>query len=286
MRQHIAAALLVLLVGVALAADTAPKTLSDAEIYVKAKMREMEKGKRAAVAKARDESERKTALRYMAQIGELKKQVIQQRAKLTELQQKYDAVLNILKSGVASTATQQTPSRWGKPVLVETFDGKDFSDAWDQKALAQGPPWKIAEGMATGKETLWTARRFGGKGIRIEYQSWTLAEAPCDASLFLENPERDFRVLAGYGGSMNRECRLAVGSANVARKRGPALIRGKRQQMVVEVGEGKVVSYLDGRKLLDYAGKDAPKALENVRLGLYSFTPGMHFDNVKVYVIK
>ena len=289
MRNAIRAYVIVAAVGSAVWAADLPrvKSLTDAQLYVRAKMREMERKSAAAMKRAERDIERRLKLRHAAKLADLKRQLIEERARSADLQQRLRDVMGMLKSGVAATVAAHTPKRWGKPVFADDFSAPKISDKWLTKELnPKGNFFQIKDGMLTGKETIRTSQRFSGKAVRIEYDSWTLSSTPCDASALLQAPEVDFRVFAGIGGEINKMCRIVVGNEEVARKGEASLVRGKRQHMVVEVGEGKVRIEVDGRTVLLYQGAKAPKELKNVLLGLYSWTPGMHFDNVKVYVIR
>ena len=277
-----------LLAGIAAAAD-APKlkTLSDAEIYVKARMAELEKAKAEAIAKARADIERRTALSWQAKLAVLRRQLIEERAKVAQLTAKVEDLTNILKTRQATAAIAPTPKEWGRPVFADDFSRQDVSDKWDKEGLKPGPNcYKVVDGMLTGKEKIDSLPRFSGKAIRVEYDTWTMAENPCDASVYLANPEKDFSVFAGIGGEMNRVCKLVAGDKALARKGVSPIIRGRRQHMIVECGRGVMRVEVDGKMVIEHKGVDVPAAFENVHLALYSWTPGMHFDNVKVFVIK
>ena len=267
-------------------AQNAPKieTLSDAEIYVKVKTAEMEKQKTAAIDAARAEAERKAALAYQAQLGDMKKQLIEARARAVELERRLDDIMGLLKKGVAASGVSPTPARWGKPVFADDFTEGAISDAWSREGLGEGGQhFEIVDGMLTGKERILIARPFSAKALRVEYDTWTISETPCDASVYVLSAQTDWQLFVGIGSEMNRLCRLNVGGEVLARKSGAFLVRGKRQHIVVEVGERKARVEVDGQVVVQYEGDKVPARLDSVRLALYAFTTGMHFDNVRVH---
>jgi len=267
-------------------APSAEKTLSDAELYVKVKTAEIRKQAAADLVKARADAEREIALRYQAKLAELKRQLVVERARSAEFRQKLDDAMEIIKGGTAAAEVKPTPGRWGSPVFTDGFGGREIGSGWDKAGLAKGGHrFRIADGMLTGKETIRMARRFTARAVRVEYDAWTLSQTPCDASIVIEVPEKSYRVFAGIGGELNRVSRITIGGKTVVAKQGKALVRGRRQHMVVEVGQGVVRTEVDGKTLNEYRGAQAPKALKDVAISLYTWTPGMHFDNVRVYVI-
>jgi len=264
----------------------AAKTLSDAEIYIKVRMADIEKEKAEAIAAARADAERRIALQYQATLADLKRQLIEERAKAVELEAKAEDLTRMLKSRQPEAPPPPTPQSWGKPLFEDDFSRADVSDKWDKESLEpRGNHFTVADGMLTGKETIATLQRFSGKAIRVEYDTWTIAENPCDASVYLADPKKDFSVFCGIGGNMNRVCRLIVSNKELAVKNMAALVRGKRQHMVFECGQSRMRIEVDGKTVLQYEGAEAPAQLDDVRVVLYTWTAGMHFGNVKVYAV-
>jgi hypothetical protein len=278
---------LFLAAGWALAGPPTPAGAQDAEAVLKARTAEMERQKAEEVAKARAEAERKVTLEYQAKLAEVRRQLVEERARAAELSAKVDDLTGILKAIPPSASVPTTPKEWGRPVFSDDFSRDDISDRWDKAGLQ--PPagqFKVVDGMLTGKDRIATLQRFTGKAVRVEYDTWTIAPNPSDASMYLLDREKDFSAFAGIGGEMNRVCTLKAGGKVLAQKERATLARGRRQHMVVECGGGKMRIEVDGETVLEYQGDGAPAKVENAQLALYAWTPGMHFDNVRVYVVQ
>lgn len=289
MRQIVVMTIATLIVAAsALAGDKpAVKTLSDADLYLQAKLEKLEKDKATALEEAQQKIQRELALQYAAQIGDLKRQLIAERAKVAELQKKVDDLTAMLKAGLSTSAPQPPPKRWGKPAFADGFSAAEISDGWAKQHLKPGGDFfRVVDGMLTGKEKISIAQKFSGKALHVEYDTWTMSETPCDASLYAESPESDLVIFVGIGSDLNKQCRVNIGEDIVAKKGGIFLRRGKRQHLAIDLGQGKVRIEVDGQTVLDYTGDKAPKQLKDVTLSLYSWTPGMHFDNVRVYVVE
>lgn len=258
------------------------KDMKEAEKFISAKTLEIEKEKAAAVARAQTEIEQKLTPGYQARMEEVKKKLEEERAKAADLQKKHDEAMRILRSETA--AFPATPERWGKPVFEDDFSGADVSDKWSKKNF-KDQPFKIEDGMLTGKQKISIAQTFSGKALRIQYDTWTMSKSPCDASVFAEAGNWPM-VFGGIGGEGNRLCRIGIGAETVAKSDGAFLVPVKRQRLAVELGEGKIRIEVDGKTVLEYKGEKAPKELKEVTFSLYTFAPGMNFDNVRVYVVK
>lgn len=84
--------------GMAVAQTPAVEKMSDAEIYVKVRLEELQKEQTNAIAVARADIERDVNLKFLAELGDLKRQLIEERAKTADLQRKLDDLAPLVKS--------------------------------------------------------------------------------------------------------------------------------------------------------------------------------------------
>jgi len=211
-----------LLTFAAAAADPEPATLSDAQVFVKVKLAEMEKDKAAAIEKAKANADRNAMLKYQAELADVKRALISERAKVVRLEKEVNDLRDALKNASApvSAPIVPVPERWGTPVFADDFAAPQISDKWDKKKLIRGNAFEIKDGMLTGKEKITTTARFNAKSIRVEYDTWTMSDTPCDATVFIENPDTGFVVMGQLGAEMNAYSRITAQGDELVRENG------------------------------------------------------------------
>jgi len=189
----------------------------------------------------------------------------------------------VIDAGTTAGGQISTPGRWGKPVFSDNFEAGTISNKWKP----EGDHFEVVEGMLTGYQKISIVRKFTGRAVRLEYDVLVMSETDaCDASMMAESPKDEFAVLLTIAGEYNRSSAIRINNEVAVSRAGPVLLRCRRQRVAVELGNRQIRVDVDGNPFLDYRGKMAPQKFRDLALSLFAWAPGIHFGNVKIYLIK